>query len=64
MTLKSDALGALVSLNLPAFDIADLTLAIPWPVVDKARENFGPIDQGDGGENIEGVGTAANPFTF
>jgi hypothetical protein len=30
----------------------------------EACENAGPIDQGDGGENIEGVGHGRNPFTF
>jgi hypothetical protein len=54
--------GALASLNLPAFDIANLDTRDPWRA-DKACENFGPIDQGDGGENIEGV-AGTEPIHF
>jgi hypothetical protein len=30
----------------------------------EACENAGPIDQGDGGENIEGVGHGREPIHF
>jgi hypothetical protein len=30
----------------------------------EACENAGPIDQGDGGENIEGVGYGREPIHF